>query len=523
MSKKRKIILITEILLIILIAGVIVWYILLSNQKMNNINNENKENSERQEDNNNNEDNEDIIINPDKDEKDTRIYPLKMKFYKNNYDVCYENVDGNCVRVYYNSDGYQEEIYNNLDESNLVAEYICKTFDCVKKNIDYDKNLALIEDGKIYIFDFNSKNVVNTELDNIMDKNKIDGINIINNLGNNNYDLEVYSTEDKGNIYNIRDKKFLFDNWYDNTITCEIESLDEYFLVKNKEKNQWYIVTRDNEILKILDGNVYHGKTYANKLILTYYNGTDRYKNFFVLYKENLDKKVNLQGNWDINVIDNYIISSEYPKYPEYQKVYIYDGNTLNLIKTVTNALKLKQIKIASKIFYIATVDIGRGGNNTTTQVLDSNFDVLIGEHNLPSDYKKYDEGYFTPYFNDTNNTIATWFGKIYVYDLKGNLIRTINRDIIGLDSNYYVANENNNITLRDYNDNLITTFTTINDNLKVDNIGLGDYLANIEYNKDKSIFNVVIKDINNNKCKMYSYSFSNKVVTETNTKCGFE
>ena len=74
-----------------------------------------------------------------------------------------------------------------------------------------------------------------------------------------------------------------------------------------------------------------------------------------------------MQGNWDINVIDNYIISSEYPKYPEYQKVYIYDGNTLNLIKTVTNALKLKQIKIASKIFYIATVDIGRGGNNTTT------------------------------------------------------------------------------------------------------------------------------------------------------------
>ena len=88
---------------------------------------------------------------------------------------------------------------------------------------------------------------------------------------------------------------------------------------------------------------------------------------------------------------------------------------------------------------------------------------------------------------------------------------------------NCYVANENNDITLRDYDDNLITTFTTINDNLDVDDIGLDGYLANIGYDKEQNSFNVVIRNKTNYTCKMYSYSFTNQKTTEINSSCGWD
>ena len=522
MDKKIKLILIIGSILILLVAGVLVWYFFIKDTINNNETNENKNNNdniETSENNNNNDDNE--IVNPNKDEDDTRVYPLKMKFYKDKYGVCYETVDGNCVRVYYNNEGYQEEIWNDLDEENLLAEYTCNSFDCVEKNIDYDENLAFILDEKIYIYDFISKKAKDTNLTNIMNKEKIEYIYLANNFGNDNYDLIVYSLDDKGNIYNTKDKKFLFDKWYDNALIERISVLDDYYLVRNEEQNEWYIINREDKILKSFTGKSYYGKTYDNKIIMTYDDAYEKYS--FVLYKDDLDKRVDLQGDVDIQIVDNYLFSSDSSGYPDHQKVHIYDKDTLKLIKTIDNALHLSQVKFANETFYVATVDIGRGGNNTATQVLDSNFNILIGENNLPSDYEVYDEGYFTPYFNDSNNTIATWFGKIYVYNLNGNLVKTIDRDIIGLAENYYVANENNDITLRDYDDNLITTFTTINDNLDVDNKGLDGYLANIGYNEDQNSFNVVIKDKTNYTCKMYSYSFVNQKTTEINSSCGWD
>ena len=316
MDKKRKLILIIGSILILLVAGVLVWYFFIKDTINNNETNENKNNNdniETSENNNNNDDNE--IVNPNKDEDDTRVYPLKMKFYKDKYGVCYETVEGNCVRVYYNNEGYQEEIWNDLDEENLLTEYTCNSFDCVEKNIDYDENLAFILDEKIYIYDFISKKAKDTNLTNIMNKEKIEYIYLANNFGNDNYDLIVYSLDDKGNIYNTKDKKFLFDKWYDNALIERISVLDDYYLVRNEEQNEWYIINREDKILKSFTGKSYYGKTYDNKIIMTYDDAYEKYS--FVLYKDDLDKRVDLQGDVDIQIVDNYLFSSDSSGYPD--------------------------------------------------------------------------------------------------------------------------------------------------------------------------------------------------------------
>lgn len=503
MDKKRKIILIVGSILILILVGILVWYFFIKDAN----NNKNKENNANE------------IINPNKDENDTRVYPLKMKFYKNKFEACYENVNGDCVRVYTNSDGYQEEVFNDLDKENLVAEYTCKTFNCVEKNTDYENGISFIADDNIYLFDFNNNIIYDTEMTKILSNSVIDYLDIANNFENENYDIIVYTTNDEGNVYNTKDKKFLFNEWYDNSIINPLVVLDEYYLVSDEYKNESYIINRDDQILQTIGGSKYFGKTFKDKIILTYSGSETRMS--LVLNKNDLDKKVYLSGDGEVNIVGDYIVSSDSTGYPDHQMAYVYDSDTLELIKSIDNALYLEQVKINNQIFYLAQVNIGRGGNNTTTQVLDNNFDVIIGDYNLPDDYKDYDEGYFTAYFDDNN--IAVWLGKLYVYDFNGDLINIIDKDIIGLTNNYFVANENNSITLRDYNDNLITTFTTINSNLEIDDIGLDGYLANIGYNEEKNSFEVVVKDKINNTCKMFSYSFKNKLVTETNTSCGLD
>ena len=507
MDKKRKVILIVGSILILIIVGTLIWYFLIRDE--NNVNDENNGNEE----NNANE-----IVNPNKDANDTRVYPLKMKFYEDLYEACFETVDGDCVRVYTNDDGYQEDIYDDLEEKQLIAEYTCKTFDCTTKGIDYEDGVAFIIDDNVYVIDFNDNAVYDTEMTKEISASVIKYLDAANDFGNGNFDIIVYNENDNGNVYNTEDKKFLFDEWYDNSLLNRLLVLDEYFLVSDEFKNNSYIINRNNEILQTIGGSQYYGITYKDKIILTDEGSENRMS--FVLDKNNLDEKFYLLGNFGVNVVGDYIVSSDDTGYPDHQKVYVYDSDNLNLIKTIDNALYLEQVSLNNQDFYIATVNIGRGGNNTTTQVLDSNFDVLIGSHNLPSDYKDYDEGYFTAYFNDLNNTIAIWLGNIYVYDLEGNLINTINRDIIGLVDNYFVVNENNSITLRDYDDNLITTITTIDDTYEVDDMGLDGYRANIGYNEDENSFEVVIKDKTDNTCTMYSYSFDDKEVTQIESSC---
>lgn len=507
MNKNKKIVLIVGGILILILVGVLIWYF-LGNEE-DNTNNENKENNVNE------------VINPNKDVNDTRVYPLKIKFYEDLYEACFETVDGKCARVYTNNDGYQEEIYNDLDEDKLEGEYTCKTFECSAKGIDYEENLAFIIDDNVYVIDFNNNAVYDTEMTKDISASVISYLSVANNFGNENFDIIVYSENNHGNVYNTEEKKFLFGEWYDNSLMHPLLVLDEYFLTRDEYKNESYLMNRDDEILQTIGGNNYSGKTYKDKIVLTY-NGTES-KMSLVIDKDNLDEKVYLIGDGEANIVGDYIVSSDYTGYPDHQMAHVYNSDTLELIKSIDNALYLEQVSFDNKTFYIATVDIGRGGNNSTTQVLDSNFDVLIGPHSLPSDYKDYDEGYFTAHFNDLNNTIAIWLGNIYVYDLEGNLINTIDRDIIGLVGNYFVANENNSITLRDYDDNLITTFITIDDNFEVDDIGLDGYRANIGYNKYEDSFEVVIKDKTNNTCTMYSYSFVDKDVTQHESSCGWD
>lgn len=505
MNKNKKIVLIVGGILILILVGVLIWYF-LGNEE-DNTNNENKENNVNE------------VINPNKDVNDTRVYPLKIKFYEDLYEACFETVDGKCARVYTNNDGYQEEIYNDLDEDKLEGEYTCKTFECSAKGIDYEENLAFIIDDNVYVIDFNNDAVYDTEMTKDISASVISYLSVANNFGNENFDIIVYSENNHGNVYNTEEKKFLFGEWYDNSLMHPLLVLDEYFLTRDEYKNESYLMNRDDEILQTIGGNNYSGKTYKDKIVLTY-NGTES-KMSLVIDKDNLDEKVYLIGDGEANIVGDYIVSSDYTGYPDHQMAYVYDSDTLELIKSIDNALYLEQVKINNQIFYVAHVDIGRGGNNNTTQVLDNNFEAIIGAHNLPDDYKDYDEGYFTAYFDDSK--IAVWLGKLYVYDFNGDLINIIDKDIIGLTNNYFVANENSSITLRDYNDNLITTFTTINNNLEIDDIGLDGYLANIGYNEEKNSFEVVVKDKINNTCKMFSYSFKNKLVTETNTSCGLD
>lgn len=503
MDKKRKIILIVGSILILIVVGILVWYFFIRDE--NNVNEEN---------------NGSVIVNPNKDSKDTRVYPLKMKFYEDTTNVCFETTDGNCARVYTNDDGYQEEIYDDLDQDKLKGEYTCKTFECSAKGINYEENLAFIIDDNIYVIDFSNNASYDTKMSNEISKSVIKYLSVANNFGDGNVDIIVYRDKDEGNVYNTKDKKFLFDKWYDNSLMHPLLVLDEYFLARDEYKNESYLINRDNEILQTIGGNNYSGEAYKDKIILTY--GDSETKMSLVIDEDNLSDKVYLIGDGGANVVGDYIVSSDYRGYPDHQMVHVYDFDTVEFIKTIDNALYLEQVKTNNNTFYVASVDIGTGGNNSTTQVLNSNLDVLIGPNNLPSDYKDYDEGYFTAYFSD-DEKIAIWLGNIYVYDYNGNLINTINRDIIGLTSNYFVANENNSITLRDYNDNLITTFTTITDNYEVDDKGLDGYLANIGYNEEDNSFDVVIKNKVNNTCNMYSYSFTRDEVTQTQTNCGWD
>lgn len=138
-------------------------------------------------------------------------------------------------------------------------------------------------------------------------------------------------------------------------------------------------------------------------------------------------------------------VSEEYIK--------IYDKND-NFIKELKHIFELKLIKLNSNILYLAT-------NSTETKyyILDNNLNIIL-------DQSKVCEGLentqcFKLYFNDLNNTITYVTDKLYVIDVKGQVISSIDKtNIVGVYTNYYLVKDGANINVMNYDNQFVVTLT---------------------------------------------------------------
>lgn len=151
------------------------------------------------------------------------------------------------------------------------------------------------------------------------------------------------------------------------------------------------------------------------------------------------------------NIDDNYFyISGEISGEDNYKDLmYIYNEK-LELIKSYKNASYMDRVLFGNNVAYQVTVELGRGGENATTYVLNEELDVIVETSMLPEKYDTMDSEFFTPHFN-SNGTISIMINDIYVYDYEGNLINTIenkNGDIKGITDDYYFINENGKLNL---------------------------------------------------------------------------
>lgn len=129
--------------------------------------------------------------------------------------------------------------------------------------------------------------------------------------------------------------------------------------------------------------------------------------------------------------------------------MYIYNEK-LELVKTYKNASYINRVDFGGNVAYQVTIELGRGGANATTYVLNKDLDVIVKTSMLPEKYDTMDSELFTPYFN-SNGTISIMINDIYFYDYEGNLINTIeNKDgnIKGIAEDYYAINENGKLNL---------------------------------------------------------------------------
>ncbi|MGN1372175.1 MAG: hypothetical protein ACI4XM_07880 [Candidatus Coprovivens sp.] len=167
------------------------------------------------------------------------------------------------------------------------------------------------------------------------------------------------------------------------------------------------------------------------------------------LFIGNFDEKFKVSEIYSTN--DYFVIAGyrQNSSNEEIQSIYVFDMFG-KLIKNIDNAHYIDKVNIGNDIGYQIDIELGRGGEHSTTYILNEEFEIILESSKLPEEFEGMDNGLFTPRYN-SDGTISVMINDIYVYDYDGNLIKTIkneNEFIKGITKDYYLINENGKISL---------------------------------------------------------------------------
>ncbi len=143
------------------------------------------------------------------------------------------------------------------------------------------------------------------------------------------------------------------------------------------------------------------------------------------------------------SVDDFYVIGGTVHAEDAMQYMYVVDefGQEKMMLK---NANLLTKVMIGDKEAYQVDIELSRGGEHSTTYILNEDLDVIVKTADLPEQFEGMDKDLFTPHYN-SNGTISVMINDIYVYDYNGKLIKTIKTDnnVIELQKDYYLVKDN--------------------------------------------------------------------------------
>ena len=143
------------------------------------------------------------------------------------------------------------------------------------------------------------------------------------------------------------------------------------------------------------------------------------------------------------------------------QTISIYKGE--ELAKEIKDGFYIEEITINNTVLYEVTVEVSRGGVFAScTKILDKDFNVFLETNDLPQKNSFMHEEWFNPVFND--KYIVIWVQNeacdyLYLYYYKCKLVKTIdNRNIAGINNNYFLVQDETKFNLMDFENNLVVT-----------------------------------------------------------------
>lgn len=195
--------------------------------------------------------------------------------------------------------------------------------------------------------------------------------------------------------------------------------------------------------------------------------------------------------------------------------VKVFDKNN-KLVKEIKNVYTLIEVKVNDNVIYLGEGSGDKGGSKVS-HVLNSNLDVIIDNSKLYKDGKEH-WNTFTPFVNNFNNTVAVKTDNLYIFDLNGNNLNTLNGDnIVGVYTNYFLVKDGNNINLMNYDNQYVITLTS--EGLTgAHHLPISGGPINASWSDDKIYFSVVlyrgVGDIKH--CTKFNYNVNtNEIFTE--------
>ena len=208
-------------------------------------------------------------------------------------------------------------------------------------------------------------------------------------------------------------------------------------------------------------------------------------------------------------VDDYYVIAGEVRDDDGRQYMYVYDEFAQEE-KMLKNAAHLTRVMIGDKEAYQVDIELSRGGEHSTTYVLNENLEVIVETSDLPEKNEGMDSDLFTAHYN-SNGTISIMINDVYVYDYEGNLIKTIenkNDSIKAVTSDYYFLNESGKINLVRYDNDEMTLVTNKkNSDIMYSPISGSAPLMNWDEENKLNVFIMIGEDTENVICTIYSYA----------------
>lgn len=177
----------------------------------------------------------------------------------------------------------------------------------------------------------------------------------------------------------------------------------------------------------------------------------------------------------------------------------IHNENTI----TITNISYIKDVNIAGNNIYL----IG-SAEGAYVKILDRSFKTVLDISDIPDNNIKKN---FDVLVND-DDTLMVVCDYLYTYDIRGNLIRTINLDnVIAYTNNYYLLVNNGVINLNNINGE---TISVISDNplFKDKTLLFNKNGTSLEYKNNRLYLTI----INGKMCEKYSFIDNEWLLSES-------